>query len=130
MDLKAWREKRKGEKFTLPSGLDVQVQRVDLLDLAVKGGIPAPLVGSADAMIGGMKVNVAQFTENEAVINLIVMACMIQPCVVEEKTDDDDQVCVHELSMQDRLAIYNWANSGVARLMPFREKPSEPDRSA
>lgn len=118
MDLKAWREKRKGERKMLPSGLDVTLRRVDLLDLAVQGGIPAPLMKAADKMLIGTNVEVKDFENAEPVINLVVKACLVDPVVGDES--DENQVGVRELPVQDRLAIYNWANSGVAQLQDFR----------
>ncbi len=120
MDLKAWREKRKGERKTLPSGLDVTLRRVDLLDLAVQGGIPAPLMKAADKMLIGTNVAVQDFEAAEPVINLVVKACVVEPAIGDE--DGGDQIGVRELPVQDRLAIYNWANSGVAQLKDFRSE--------
>ena len=117
MGLKAWREKRKGERKTLPSGLDVTLRRVDLLDLAVQGGIPAPLMKAADKMLIGTNVAVQDFEAAEPVINLVVKACVVDPGVGDE--GGGDQGSARELPVKDRLAIYNWANSGVAQLQDF-----------
>jgi hypothetical protein len=126
MDLKEWREKRKGEKRLLPSGLVVTVRRCDLLDLAAQGQIPAPLVAMVGNLVTtGVAVNIENFGDYATVVNLLVRACMIDPPVAEEP--DDEYVGIQELPMKDRIAIYNWANEGVAWLGPFREESGEPE---
>lgn len=124
MDLASWREKRQGEKFTLPSGLEVTLRKADLLDLAALGRIPSLLVDAANRMVGGAEVKVEKFKDQVEIINLVVTACLVAPEIGE--TADDTHILVSELTVQDRLAIYNWASAGVARLLPFREKPGEP----
>jgi len=125
MDLREWREKRKGEKRVLPSGLVVTVRRCDLLDLAAQGQIPAPLMVMVGSLVTtGMIVSIENFNEYASVVNLLVRACVIDPPVAEEP--DDEHVGINELPMKDRVAVYNWANEGVAVLAPFREERREP----
>jgi len=125
MDLREWREKRKGEKRVLPSGLVVMVRRCDLLDLAERGQIPAPLVAMANKLVTtGVLVTVDNFQEYAAGVDLLASACIIDPPVAEEP--DETHVGIHELPMKDRIAVYNWANEGVALLAPFREQPEQP----
>lgn len=124
MNLSEWRKKREGEKHVLPSGLEVTLRRCDLMDLAVRGDIPAPLAAAANEMVGGVKVDLADFGKYEAVINVVVGACLIEPAVAEE--GDETHVALGELSMQDRMAIYNWASSGAASLRPFRDEKGKP----
>ena len=126
MDLKAWRENRKGEKRVLPSGLVVKVRRCDLLDLAAQGQIPAPLAAMVGNLVTtGMTINMENFGEYATVVNMLVKACLIDPPVAEES--DSDHIGLDELPMKDRIAIYNWANEGVAWLAPFREDVGEPE---
>jgi hypothetical protein len=120
MDLREWREKRRGERKTLPSGLTVTVRRCDLMDLAEQGGIPTPLVAMAEPMVAtGVRLSVPDFPKYAPVINLVVKACLVDPVVAD--TADETHVAITELSLKDRLAIYRWANEGAARLLPFRE---------
>jgi hypothetical protein len=123
MDLKAWREKRKGEPFELPSGLKVVLRRCNMIDLAAVGGIPAPLAGLADKMLTGFTVSAADFQKYADGINLVVKACLVEPPAAD--APDETHIDVNELTMKDRLAIYDWANQGVAELKPFRDG-SEP----
>lgn len=125
MDLKAWREKRKGEQATLPSGLVVTLRRCDLLDLAEQGGIPAPLVAVANQLIeDGASIKVEELEKFMPTINLVAKANLVDPKVAD--TPDSTHVGIEELPVKDRLAIFNWAAAGVARLVPFREKPGQP----
>jgi hypothetical protein len=125
MDLREWREKRKGEKRVLPSGLVVTVRRCDLLDLAAQGQIPAPLMAIAGNLVTtGIVVTMEDFSEYATVVNLLVRACMIDPPVAEDP--DEEHVGINELPMKDRIAVYSWANEGVAMLAPFREERREP----
>jgi hypothetical protein len=125
MDLREWREKRKGEKYVLPSGLVATVQRCDLLDLAERGQIPAPLAAIANKLVTtGVLVTVENFQEYAAGVDLLARVCIVDPPVAEEP--DEEHVGIHELPMKDRIAVYNWANEGAALLTPFRAESGEP----
>jgi hypothetical protein len=125
MNLSEWREKRKGEKFTLPSGLDVTLRQCDVLDLAAQGDIPTPLLSIVNRLMGE---TVELTTENAGefgdAIGLVVKACLIEPLVADEP--DDEHITIEELSIKDRLAIYNWANAGASILEPFRPEDGKP----
>lgn len=126
MDLQAWRQSRKEEK-TLPSGLDVVLKRVSLLDLVMNGDIPNTLSGMVDEMIDQNNVTTvkaADFPKYAEVINLIVKTCMISPAVSDE--GDDAHLSVRELPMDDRLFIFEWANEGVEQVASFRKETGEP----
>ena len=43
MNLDEWRARQQGEDYTLPSGLDVRLKKVALLDLVQRGQIPDTL---------------------------------------------------------------------------------------
>jgi hypothetical protein len=95
------------------------LRRVQLLDLAEQGKIPAPLLAMADMLLTSESVilTVESFQENAPVITLIAGACLAGPQGLE----------VEELPVADRLAIYNWANEVLVAVRPFRR---EPDRDA
>lgn len=123
MDLKSWREKHQaGEQFELQSGLSVRLRRCDLMDLAVLGNVPTPLLDEADMLLSNKKteLKVEDFPRFAPVINLVVRACMIEPAVSDQ--GDDTHLGIEELPMLDRLAIYNWAIRGVQPLVPFRDR--------
>jgi len=125
MELKAWRESRTARK-TLGSGLEVTLRKVSLLDLAMNGDIPNSLAGMVDEMIDSSKateVKTADFGQYGQIINLVVKACMAEPQVADEA--DDTHIALEELPMDDRLEVFDWANEGVEKIAPFREKQKE-----
>lgn len=132
MNLQEWRKQRKeGEKFTLPSGLEVSLRKCDLLDLAEQGQIPTPLTGLVSKMLGETtEIKADNAGEMMGVINMVVKACLVDPAVADEA--DDDHITIDELTTKDRLAIYNWANLGASSLVPFRgedgKSPGTADR--
>ena len=123
MNIADWRTKKEeGERFTLPSGLEVRLRRIQLLDLAQRGQIPTPLVGTANALLSSEQlVTIESFTQFGEVINLIVTACLVDPVVAEEP--GENAITIEELSSADRMAIYNWVNDILVRVRPFREEP-------
>jgi hypothetical protein len=123
MDLSEWRKaKSEGIKHTLPSGLVVRLRRVQLMDLASQGQIPAPLMGAAGELIesGKTDLTLENWPHFEEVFNLVAKSCIIDPPVVVK--GDDQHLGIDELSASDKLAIYNWANQVLAAVLPFREK--------
>lgn len=126
MDLQAWRQSRREDK-TLPSGLDVTLKRVSLLDLAMNGEIPNTLSGMVDEMIDQKSVTTvraADFPKYAEVINLIVKTCLVLPAMADEP--DETHLGVREMPMDDRLFIFGWANEGVEQVAPFRAKQGQP----
>lgn len=126
MELRAWRERLKqGEQFCLPSGLEVRLRRAGLLDLMATGRIPAPLVGTVEAIMDRKEVRmtVAEFPKFVQVINAVVIASVIAPEVAEEP--GETVVGVEELPVADRLAIFNWATQPGEELRPFRQTAGE-----
>jgi hypothetical protein len=131
VNLAVWRARRgAGEQFITPSGLEMRLRRVSLLDLAERGKIPAPLAGMVETMLATQQssLSIQQFGEFASVINLVVMASAVEPAVVLGPDDhalQEGQIRIGELPMSDRLAIFNWANEVSMKLQPFREEPEE-----
>lgn len=120
MELHAWRASRTTTK-TLPSGLEVTLKRVSLLDLAMNGNIPNALAGMVDDVIDAekiKKVQAADFAQFGQVIDLVVKACVISPMIAD--VADEEHLAVSELPMEDRLEVFSWANEGVEQIAPFR----------
>lgn len=121
MNLEQWRKQRQnGEDAQLPSGLTVQLRQVSMIDLASKGQIPQTVKPQIDALMqGGGKLDrmsldaVGKFI---GVIDLVVGACLAGP----------EGLQVDELTYQDKIAIFNWANEMTGKLEPFRQKQAEP----
>lgn len=126
MDLATWRAKKQaGERFTLPSGLVVALRKASLLDLAEQGRIPAPLTGAVDALLSERRTLTVQTArEFLEVVNVVVMATVIDPPISAEA--GEGLLGVGELSVADRLAIYDWATEETAALRPFRPEAGEP----
>ena len=121
MNLDEWRKGREqGEDATLPSGLTVQLRQVSMLDLASKGQIPQTLKPQIDALMqsgGKVKdVSIDALYKFVGVVDLVCEACLAGP----------DGLKVEELTYQDKLAIFNWANDMSGKLQSFRREQAQP----
>jgi hypothetical protein len=127
MNLQEWRAKKQGERFVLPSGLVVTMRRVGLLDLAAQGEIPTPLVGVVNEWLkkDSWVLDVDGAVKMEPVLDLVAKACVIDPHVEDEP--GEVVMGVKELSIMDRLAVFNWAVEVSTAVLPFREEPREPE---
>lgn len=126
MNLGEWRKKQaEGEHMITPSGLTVRLRKASLLGLAEQGRIPAPLVGAVNALLNERQpLTVETVGDFMAVVNLVASVVLIEPSVAVEP--GTDSLAVTELSVADRLAIYDWATSELEVLRPFREAAGEP----
>jgi hypothetical protein len=116
-----WRTLREhGEEYQLPTGLQVMMRRVSVLDLVCEGKIPTTLDPLVDEVTNAGVFAVARFREFEPLVNLVVMACIVTPSLGE--TRDANHVGIRELSVDDRLAVFTWANAGAGQLQKFRPK--------
>jgi len=123
-----WQEQqRKGVPWVLPSGLIAYLKPVGILDLAARGGIPAPLMGMAEKITSTDTIQVllkelGTFTET---VRLVVLAAVVFPKLVAEEPEDDqeladDELWIGDLLLSDQLAVFNWANNTSQVLRPFR----------
>jgi hypothetical protein len=114
MNLDEWRARQQeGEAWTLPSGLDVRLKKVALLDLVHGGKIPDTLKAPVAEMVkrkADAAVELADLQKFGAVLDLVAGACILEP----------QGLTAAELPTADKQAIFNWANSAAARLEPFR----------
>jgi hypothetical protein len=117
MNLAEWRARQQeGEGFTLPSGLDVRLKKVALMDLAQAGQIPATLRAPVAEMLKrrpDQPVDLADVEKFGQVLDVVSKACIVAPAELD----------VAELSSYDKQAIFNWANAAAGRLEPFRRQP-------
>ena len=124
MNLEQWRARQQeGEAFTLPSGLDVRLKKVALLDLAHGGQIPTDLRAPVAEMLKrkpGAAVELADLEKFGGVLDLVAGACIVGP----------DGLTAAELLSADKQAIFNWANQAAARLEPFRAEQGASVESA
>ena len=114
MNLEQWRARQQeGEAFTLPSGLDVRLKKVALLDLAHGGQIPVDLRAPVAEMLKrkpDAAVELADLEKFGGVLDLVAGACIVGP----------EGLKAAELPSADKQVIFNWANQAAARLEPFR----------
>ena len=126
-DLQAWRERQQaGEAMILPSGLVVTVQRVSLLALATQGKIPQTLVGAVQEVLGskaGQGMAVKEYPQFAKVLDLVVRVCVSAPPLAD--FGDDEHLGLDELPIEDKLAIFSWANAPAEGLRPFRAEQGE-----
>lgn len=124
MNLAEWREKQRGgEPYVTPSGLTVRLKPCSLLDLATRGEIPEPLQTSANELLSDkiVPLNVQNASEFEGMVNLVVMAGVVDPPIGEEATEA--QMGIRELPFDDRFAIFSQLTTIKAVLRPFRQQP-------
>ena len=113
-----WRTQRR-TTLTLPSGLEAELRRIAVEDLAARGDIPAPLYAQVTALIAGAApaLDLASFPDHAKMIDLVASAALVSPAVAE--VADETHITMDELPFADRIAIFNWAQGGAAALAPF-----------
>ena len=116
MNLAEWRARQQqGEAFTLPSGLDVQLKKVALIDLAQAGQIPTTLRAPVAEMLKrrpDQPVDLSDVEKFGQVLDIVVKACIVAPAELD----------VAELSSFDKQTVFNWANQAAGKLEPFRSQ--------
>jgi hypothetical protein len=131
MNLSAWRAQKRGQ-LTLPSGLEVTLNKVTLEDLVLSGDIPAPLLREVMALYESgafqtgdmnpaspeMWAILDKIPEAMKMFDAVTRAALVSPAVAD--VADDDHITTAELSLKDKEAIFNWAAAGANALAPFR----------
>lgn len=118
MNLTEWRAKKEqGEQAILPSGLEVTLRKVNLLELAKRGQIPQTLQPLAEeAMQGKRSLGLAELAEVDKLLSVVAGACITAPVGLEPE----------ELDFTDKMAVFEWANTGAAKLQFFRQRQAQP----
>ena len=118
MNLAEWRTRQQeGEAFTLPSGLEVRLKKVALIDLAQAGQIPTTLRAPVAEMLKrkpDQSIDLADVEKFGQVLDMVCQACIVEPAELD----------VAELGSFDKQAVFNWANQVAGRLEPFRHQPN------
>jgi hypothetical protein len=118
MNLAEWRARQQeGEAFTLPSGLEVRLKKVALIDLAQAGQIPTTLRAPVAEMLKrrpDQPVDLSDVEKFGQVLDIVVKACIVAPAELD----------VAELSSFDKQTVFNWANQAAGKLEPFRRQQS------
>ena len=124
MNLAEWRARQQqGEAFTLPSGLEVRLKKVALIDLAQAGQIPTTLRAPVAEMLKrkpDQSIDLADVEKFGQVLDMVCQACIVEPAELD----------VAELGSFDKQAVFNWANQVAGRLEPFRHQPNGSVESA
>lgn len=119
--LSAWRA-ASVQEFELERGGPVaKLRRVGLMDLLEQGGIPETLSGQAAKIAlesSQRQVSAGELKKFIEVVNLVVKAAMVEPKVTDEPTDQS--LGVREIPYAVRVKVFNWANSSIGNLRPFR----------
>jgi len=128
MNLQEWRER--GEDVVLPSGLEMQLRPVNVLDLAMSGKIPAPLMEKLQPLVsdGGkeLEMSLEVFTDLAPALNELAKLAAVEPKVADEP--GENYLGVEEMPAMDRLFIFKWAHeaaggAGLAKFRPGQEQP-------
>ena len=118
MNLAEWRARQQeGEAFTLPSGLEVRLKKVALMDLAQAGQIPTTLRAPVAEMLKrkpDQTVDLGDVEKFGQVLDIVVSACIVEPAELKPE----------ELGSYDKTVIFNWANQPAGKLEPFRRQQS------
>lgn len=115
MDLQTWRAQGQTKEFVLPSGLEVTLKKISLVDLATRGSIPQTLKAPIEQTLNRKTADrptvdeLAKFAE---VARYVAKCCIVSPPELEAE----------ELPWEDVQAIYAWANEVGAALVPFRKE--------
>lgn len=127
-NLAQWRANRLHE-LELPSGMTVWVKDVSMMDLMLTGKLPESILEFADAeaLQGKAEIDLKKIVKNGADFNVmldtVVRACVMEPPIADR--GDDDHLGLDEITGDDKMAIFTWANREVEQLRPFREGEME-----
>jgi hypothetical protein len=122
--IQEWREKNQPQEVELPSGNTALLRKVNLLELAIAGSIPTTLIVRAQDIKAGKEDwgNVMsdpdRLAEISSLIAPVVLAAFVEPAVAKEP--DAEHLGIEEISMQDRMAVFQWCNADAEAVQPFR----------
>lgn len=129
MNLAAWRARRLHE-VDLPSGLSVTLRDVSMTDLLFTGKLPPTMLDFAQqaGSEGAASVDLKELARNGAefatLMDEVCRLCMVEPQIAA--VADDEHITLAEMSGDDKMFIFNWANREVEQVRSFREGEAEP----
>ncbi len=129
MDLSAWRNARKQTKqVTLPSGLDVEVQPVGF-GAFLRMQIPDHLTPIVSSMFEGKGLGMSQSLEDMRryfeLLDLVALAAIVSPKIVSSSDlVGDGEICVDELTEEDKAALMPLLGATAKSLESFRIEPA------
>jgi hypothetical protein len=115
-NLAKWRANRKHE-LTLPSGLIVEVRDATMTDLVLAGTLPPALLAEVEKGASGGQADLSRLAGTPdfgKLVNELVKVCVVDPPIADQT--DDEHIGLDELTGDDRMAIFTWANREVAAM--------------
>lgn len=134
---------KKGKVIQLPSGLFMQVRRVELRTFLQRGDVPNPLLplveealskgqnADLDGITGFKdgKVDLELVNEMYDMVNTVVCSVAIEPKVFpvpeDEDARDDDLLYVDEVDDEDKMFLFQWSIGGTDDVATFRREAEE-----
>lgn len=130
-------ETENGVITELPSGLAFRLRRPSISKLLRADVIPSELIAIAIEMDSDGKYkpkNKEEYLKTLEVINIIVSESCVSPKVIYQGEAKDDEIHVDDISDDDKIAIFLYAQMGVKPYKSFRgeqaSKLSGPDLSS
>lgn len=103
--------------------INLKLKRPSLIEMAVTGKIPNPLLGAAAELFSG-KSDLSKQTEGAKFRDMAeVIRCVAKAALVEPSWDELHESGITLTDVQ-LLYIYNWSVTGVDRLKSFRKVES------
>ena len=118
------------KELTLPSGTNILVKDASMTDLMLTGKLPDMLLDIAEesASNGQASLDLRKVSKNgpefKILLDVLTRICVVEPPIAD--VGDDDHLGIDEITGDDKMAIFNWANREVEQLKSFREGESEP----
>jgi len=118
------------QELGLPSGTTVFVKDVTMTDLMLTGKLPDVMLDIAQEASDGGKasMDLKQIAKNgqefKALLDVLTRLCVVEPPIAD--VGDDEHLGIDEISGDDKMTIFNWANREVEQIKPFREGENEP----
>lgn len=127
LNLKKWREQRLHQE-TLPSGLQVVLRDVDLAGVMLEGNIPNTLIDlisseefqSLSEEDAGKRVLGGDMQGFNVMLRKLVEAAFVEPIVSD--VADDKHILYSELSLEDKLFVFNFLSRDAQKVRSFRDE--------
>ena len=121
-------EHNKVELVEMPSKVVFEIRRPDLVKMVKNGLIPADIAVDiqVEAEKENPKLNGRQFQEYCKMLDAVAIASIVTPEVRNGEVTDSDYdngiISVDDIDQDDKAFIFNYVNTGVKDLKPFRKE--------
>lgn len=142
------KQREQGEPLDLPSGAQIMVRRVPLLDVMRHENIPHPISNLVLGMVtdgararqqgkampsnreNGQKIIDAVMTDPlnnvEAVGNATLILCSVDPVFVLGAAEKDNEVSLSDVDLADKVFAWNWITGSSTNVESFRGEATSP----